>query len=180
MKWTEPTSGIIGKYTGQINDQGQPHGNGTLIYREESTTTCIWENGVPVRPCSPSDPPQELQARPSPPSQNKTYIHNLKLGDVGHPRCMMPAFASQPLALEKINSLQTYDFAFILRSNGQWTYAILADRQEYFVLFVADAVGTTKALGKNHWATSIRLVNPAAACIPGVKSGNTDSNKEVE
>lgn len=181
LTWTEPVSGITGKYTGQINDQRHPHGYGALVYKDESATTSIWENGVPVQPWSPEDDKKKVAP---PPPKNKTYVHKLRLGDNGTFPYIMPASSSQDFVLEKIHALKTHDFAFILRSNGQWKYAIIAERQEHFILFVVDTAGNAKKLEHNQWATSIRLVNPKEACNPEASSRdrrrrNASSKKKV-
>ena len=53
-----------------------------------------------------------------------------------------------------------HDFAFIRRSNGSWTYAIVADfPTPSSIRFVTDTKGSTKTLKKEHWVKSVRLVN---------------------
>mmetsp|Transcript_40554 Transcript_40554/g.84860 ORF Transcript_40554/g.84860 Transcript_40554/m.84860 type:complete len:781 (+) Transcript_40554:105-2447(+) len=96
-------------------------------------------------------------------SKNCTYLPRLDLGDTGTTRDMMMSESSKRTALEKLNSLKIHDFAFILRSDGQWTYAIIADKQDDRILFVVDADGQTKKLCKKYWSNSIRLVNPREA-----------------
>lgn len=73
--------------------------------------------------------------------------------------------------LRIISSLNTFDFAFIKRSNGQFTYAILADRffdddrkyggkrGEECMRFVLSSNGTTKVIRKKFWLKMICLVN---------------------
>ena len=183
LTWRDSLSGIAGEYTGQINDRRQPHGYGIVVYADNSVTASIWANGVPVQSSSRGDDNHQPR-RTSPPPKNKTYVHKLELGDVGTHRYMMPAESSQSEALEKIKPLQTHDFAFVLRSSGQWTYAIIADRQEHFMLFVLDALGNAKRLDKNDWATSIRLVNPSEACSPvpcrHTRRGNNSTKKKAQ
>ena len=58
-----------------------------------------------------------------------------------------------------VDLLRVHNFAFVLRGNGRWTYAILADRKEDSLLFVVDDEGSTKKLSRKFWATSIRFVN---------------------
>lgn len=63
---------------------------------------------------------------------------------------------------EKISSLQIHDFAFNLRSNGKFTYAIVADKQDQDnnIRFVVDTQGNPKVLARKNWMSSIRLVYP--------------------
>merc|ERR1712194_101485 len=181
LPWTHPVSGISGEYTGQINNRRQPDGYGALVYKDESTTTSIWENGVPVQPWTPpGDDKKEPSELPSPSLKNNTYLRKLNLGDVGIPRYIVPADSSPSLALEKINSLQTHDFAFVLRSDGQWVYAIIADRQVDFILFVMNTVGDHMILRKEDWATSIRLVNPKEASSPNTTRKSAGNGKKSD
>ena len=92
-------------------------------------------------------------------TSNQTYLPHLDLGAVGTSQDMIIDSDSQPIALEEMNSLRIHDFAFILRSDGRWTYAIIAERQENTIRFVVDNHGDTKTLSRKYWLTSIRLVN---------------------
>ena len=67
-------------------------------------------------------------------------------------------------ALNLINQLHIHDFAWILRSSREWTYAIVADfpvqrGEEASIRFVIDKLGNTKTLKVKHWAKCIRLVD---------------------
>ena len=83
-----------------------------------------------------------------------------------------------------LSSLQKHDFAFVKRSNGHYSYAILAYRTssgddspshhndsmksidnggkggEEGMAFVMDNSGSTKMIRKKHWAEYVRLVAP--------------------
>ena len=78
-----------------------------------------------------------------------------------------------------VESLQKHDFAFVKRSNGQYSYAILAYRMttddisknkrecpEYDstkgegMVFVIDEIGSTKMIRKKYWCDHVRLVAP--------------------
>ncbi len=73
--------------------------------------------------------------------------------------------------LHFISLLNPFDFAFIKRSNGQFTYAILADRfidedgkygkkcGEECMRFVLSSDGTTKVIRRKFWLDMICLVN---------------------
>lgn len=73
-------------------------------------------------------------------------------------------------AAEKASKLKNYDFAFIKRSDGSWTYAILVCRvflasgnkqknsREEGMLFVASDKGCIKVIRKPYWAEFIRVV----------------------
>lgn len=162
----------------------QPHGAGALVYKDGSAETSIWENGIPVEFWTPEmkkivpevqfkkgkqkkKKKKKPQVSPSyslgqtsfnsssTGSSINTYLPHLDLGEVGSPQDMT-AGNSDP---EKIGSLQMHDFAFILRSDNQWTYAIIADKQEDTIRFVVDNDGSSKIISKKNWSAGIRLVN---------------------
>ena len=83
---------------------------------------------------------------------HETYRHNdhFQLGDAASPRAL-PAYR----AIE-VDSLRKYDYAFILRSDNSWTYAVVADRLPEGMLFLVDARGSTKVLKRQHWSSRIR------------------------
>ncbi|KAL7516944.1 hypothetical protein ACHAWX_001914 [Stephanocyclus meneghinianus] len=71
-------------------------------------------------------------------------------------------------AHERASQLENFDFAFIKRMDGSWTYAILAHRsfvkggvdssKEGCMLFVMNKEGSTKMIKKRHWAEFVRCV----------------------
>jgi hypothetical protein len=70
-------------------------------------------------------------------------------------------------ALQNASTLNALDFAFVLRSNGSWTYAIVAERSFHKGLglvlrFVLDKKGTTKTLKRKYWEKGVRLVNSSS------------------
>ena len=71
---------------------------------------------------------------------NGTYLHHLDAGDSTSPQYMI----LEELDQIKIDSLQIHGFLFILRSYGQWIYAIIARREENNILFVVDTTVSTK------------------------------------
>ena len=89
---------------------------------------------------------------------NGTYLNHFDIGDVGFPRDMAP----QAPDASQVESLQTHDFAFVLRRNGQWTYAILAGRQEDALLFAVDSIGSVKRISKKHWTKLVRMTTRSA------------------
>ena len=105
--------------------------------------------------------------KPSIVDSNTTFLPHLKLGNIGTSQDMTVE-PNQKKLLEKANFLLTHDFAFILRRNGKWAYAMVAHRGplgaqgEDVLLFVVDTDGSTKMLSKKHWATHIQMVNTNA------------------
>jgi len=57
------------------------------------------------------------------------------------------------------SSLENHDFAFVKRSDGSYSYAILAERSEEFMLFAMNASGATKKISKKHWSSLLCLVS---------------------
>jgi len=116
---------------------------------------------------------------------HSTFLPHLDLGDVGTSRDMIQFEYGPSIASKIMNSLRVHDFAFIQRSDGRWTYAIIADKEEDYIRFVVDANGDTKRLSKKHWCSSIRWVNPDEACCDSERNknvvgiGSTTMNKEV-
>lgn len=154
LPWTDE-EGIESRYTGRINSSLQPHGEGVLVYKDGETKTCIWEDGRPLkywrprRKLSKQRPPKSSDS-----CSNDTYLPHLELGDTGTPQDMLQEF--DPV---KFSSLQEHDFAFVLRSDGKWTYAIISDRRMEAIRFVVDFNGDTKTCPRSAWASRIRLVN---------------------
>jgi hypothetical protein len=56
--------------------------------------------------------------------------------------------------------LRHLDAAFVRRSDGSWTYAIVADwsRQEDSIRFVVNDRGSTKSYPMNTWSSSVRRI----------------------
>ena len=116
-------------------------------------------NTLRMRVASTESPPCTRNKRDLP-DANGTYLHHLDIGDVGSPRDMAPRAPDA----SQVESLQTHDFAFVLRRNGQWTYAILAGRREGgALLFVVDSIGSVKRISRTRWAKLVRTVKKAAA-----------------
>lgn len=94
---------------------------------------------------------------------NRTCLRHLDIGDVGSPHDMIIAegliteTANQ--ISDMIHSLQKHDFVFLHRSDGSWTYAIIAERQEKYMRLVVDCKGGNKVIPRKRWLKSIRLVN---------------------
>lgn len=88
---------------------------------------------------------------------SSTCLGHLDLGDVGASGEMLDC--DPLLARELVFGLRRHDFAFVLRSDGRWTYAIIAERQEKKLRFVVDKNGSTKSVYRKDWLDSIRLVN---------------------
>ena len=118
------------------------------------------------------------------PSHNR---HVYRLGEsIQSPHDIM-IFPTEKEMMQRINSLKVHDFAFVRRSNGTWTYAILADRgkqkvtsasldggvpkvseagnenssnleKEEFMMFVMNEARSVKVIWKSQWKNCIRCI----------------------
>eukprot|EP00956_Cyclotella_meneghiniana_P035872 scaffold118851_cov54-Cyclotella_meneghiniana.AAC.3 len=65
---------------------------------------------------------------------------------------------------QSVYQLKNGDFAFVKRSNGSWTYAMLAHRsrgssyEEEQMVFVLDEKGSSKVIDEKDWARFIRCL----------------------
>jgi len=89
---------------------------------------------------------------------------NFDLGDTFHSSKYQIIESNPTKALHLISQLRIHDFAWILRSSREWTYAIIADfpedsGEEASIRFVIDKLGNTKTLKMKHWVNCIRLVD---------------------
>ena len=78
-----------------------------------------------------------------------------------------------PQATNFVSQLEIHDFAFVKRSEGSWSYAILAYRhrshndEEEYMVFVLNEFGATKTFKKRQWAKGIR-------CVASYNGGSSD------
>lgn len=71
-------------------------------------------------------------------------------------------------ASKDISNLKTFDYAFIRRSNDEWTYSIVADISEDEIIFVLDKSGAKKIFEKrsSNWERNIRMLKCATEGNP--------------
>ena len=98
--------------------------------------------------------------------------HDYVLGDVIRSSSHMMIECNTDRAIKAVDSLQIHDFAWVKRSDGLFTYAILAYRASInnesnhnrhpteYMYFVVDDSGSTKMVVKKHWHDSVRRVKP--------------------
>lgn len=188
--WTDHR-GSSGYYSGEINGQFQPHGQGKFVCAEGMTIETNWANGKPVEGLAEATSANGIDAtntaakveevetvssvdaslrnkhhgtKPDPSEvAPRMFLPQYSLGDAASEGDMItPSDPEESLRL--VVSLKLHDFAFVLRCNGTWTYAIVADfpvkRHEYARMqFVVDARGRTKTLDLQFWSTHVRLVS---------------------
>jgi hypothetical protein len=64
----------------------------------------------------------------------------------------------QSIVIASMKELRHLDAAFIRRSDGRWTYAIVADGNEEGIRFVVNKKGGTKTLTKEMWSKNVRRI----------------------
>ena len=65
---------------------------------------------------------------------------------------------AQKMVTQAIGQLCHLDAAFVRRSDGSWTYALVADGDENEIRFVVSDKGSTKKYPKNLWESSVRRI----------------------
>jgi len=92
----------------------------------------------------------------------ETYLPRLELGDAGSHDDMITENDPQA-ALELLDdSLEKHSFCFTRRSNGTFTYSIVAEKDDRSITVVVDEIGSTKACLRKDWPANFRLVNKMA------------------
>ena len=113
--------------------------------------------------------------------KNREFRVDYNLGDTVRSPSDMLVEPSPHRALQAVDSLRRNDFAFVQRTDGSYSYAILADRfavpvkkhhvnvkneeaatgmeTEECMTFVMEASGATKMIRKKNWGKFIRLVS---------------------
>lgn len=115
------------------------------------------------------DGPDQEKTRQKHTKRHGTIRRDYHLGESARSLSHMNVESSPRAAEEKASQLKNYDFAFIKRTDGSWTYAILAyrsinengsDPKEECMMFVMNEEGSTKMIKKPQWADFIRCVVP--------------------
>eukprot|EP00986_Skeletonema_menzelii_P010900 scaffold5455_cov145-Skeletonema_menzelii.AAC.6 len=131
----------------------QPHGRGTLVYENGLVLDCNWCNGRPSKGIDDST----AAALTSPKKQSNQIHPDYDLGMSARSRHDMKEEDADK-ALKGISRLKKFDFAFVRRSNEQWTYSIICDRTDDTITFVVDEVGRRKTIPSFGWLKNIRRI----------------------
>jgi hypothetical protein len=96
--------------------------------------------------------------------RKKLTLPGYSLGDILSNNQHMVTPSSLKDGIEYASTLQPLDFAFILRSNGTWTYAVVCDilncnNNKPSIKFVVDRQGCTRTIPKKYWGKYICLIN---------------------
>jgi len=103
--------------------------------------------------------------------QYSGFRQDYSLGEMIRSPSHMIAGPTHEWVIQAVNSLQKHDFAFIKRSDGTYSYAILAGRSlkpikgsknnatEEHMIFVMDDIGSIKNIPQKKWSRLVHLVS---------------------
>lgn len=164
LPWSD-YNGQSGRYTGEVNDEYQPHGKGEMIYDRGVVSSGIWYKGV-------LDTEGPLTQDEYVPERLTAY----SVGDKGREEDMIVHTSKKDTAAA-VALLRVSDAAFVRRSDGNWTYAIVKDRtdgNDASIKFKVNARGSTKSFPMSQWGSYIRRVKIRATDAPAKKNLSLD------
>mmetsp|Transcript_2999 Transcript_2999/g.6312 ORF Transcript_2999/g.6312 Transcript_2999/m.6312 type:complete len:317 (+) Transcript_2999:149-1099(+) len=99
--------------------------------------------------------------------KHRGYRDDYTLGDAVRSPFDLVSKCDKEKSLQSVSSLFMHDFAFIKRSDGDWTYAVLALRSfetvkgdlKECMTFVVNSFGAMKTIDDSQWGNYIRLVS---------------------
>jgi hypothetical protein len=173
LPWSD-YNGQSGRYTGEVNEQYLPHGKGEMVYDKGFVSAGIWYNGV-------LDTEEPVSMDGYVPDR----LPNYEIGDKGSDDDMI--ITSKRETAAAVAQIRVNDAAFVRRTDGSWTYAIVKDRvddgRNQSIRFKVNTRGSTKAFPPSQWGTYIRCINrnkrsdaPAKRSAPGLGE-YLDSNR---
>lgn len=126
----------------------------------------VRESSEPSRPQHHA-PPRPNAAGLAADDGHLGFRPDYKLGDTLRSPVDMVVQPSREAQFIAVRSLSRHDFAFVRRSDGSFSYAILAfsknasadESKEEALVFVLCEEGSTKSVKRKYWNDSIRLVN---------------------
>lgn len=150
------------------------HSDGGVDSQKESRKSSISRNNTLNASAPTNDSGATYKKSVSEPTK-LTRKHRYQLGDAPHSSKHMVIPTSTKSAFQNASILNVHDFAFVLRSNGEWCYAIVAKKNipsetkqnrksdqildDAHLLFVTDTKGSTKCIKMKHWGNMTRLTN---------------------
>jgi hypothetical protein len=147
LPWSD-YNGQSGRYTGEVNDEYLPHGRGEMVYDRGVVSSGIWYKGV-------LDTEVPLTHDEYIPDRLPTF----SVGDKGHDEDMI--IGPKKVTAAAVSLLRVSDAAFVRRSDGTWTYAVVKDRthgENASIKFKVNARGSTKSFPPSQWGTYIRRI----------------------
>ncbi len=176
---------------------GDHHPLNSMISRldSQSKTLCTEERGVHRELSSATLTTQpdafDFEFRPQP-KDSENEKERYSLGESVRCPSHMIIEADDVAAHNAALSLKSYEFAFVKRSDGQWTYAILAYRSfenvhrgkphrpkdmQDCMTFVVNSQGALKTIEEKRWGQYIRLVSDG---VQGAKRNLIDDVLAVD
>ena len=150
------------------------HSDGGANSQEEERKNSIRQNSK-LNASAPANDSGATYKRTASEPTRQTRKHHYNLGDAPHSMKHMVIPTSSKRAFQNASMLNVHDFAFVLRSNGEWCYAIVAKKtipsgkkhnrksdqilEDAHLLFVTDTKGSTKLIKMKHWGNMVRLTN---------------------
>lgn len=97
-------------------------------------------------------------AKPLSEQRYNGFCVDYDLGDAVRCPSDMIVEATQGRTTDAVVSLRKHDFAWVKRSDGSYTYSIIADKTEDHIVFLIDSKGSTKKVSRKHWSELVRRV----------------------
>jgi hypothetical protein len=163
LPWSD-YNGQSGRYTGEVNDEYLPHGRGEMVYDRGVVSSGIWYKGV-LDTEGPMTQDEYVPER----------LASYSIGDKGRDEDMI--IDSKKETAAAVALLRVSDAAFVRRSDGNWTYAIVKDRTEgsdASIKFKVNARGSTKSFPTSQWGSYIRRIKRQHVDAPAKKGLSLD------
>ena len=157
----------FGFYTGTISKDQQPHGRGKMVYDDGLIIQGIWSNG-------------KLIVRDSQSLYKPNRIPGYSLGSMAQKRDI--ADVSSEATVVAVHKLRVGDCAFVCRSDGTWSYALVKSRSDAdndeAITFQVDTQGSIKICKILQFASHVRLPKEPDI-LPGYSIGDVGLEKDM-
>jgi len=173
LPWSD-YNGHSGRYTGEINEKYLPHGGGEMIYDRGVISSGIWFNGVLDTEDTSSSLVISMSVSKN--EYSSCVLSGYSIGDKGSDGDMM--IDSKKATAAAVGEIRANDAAFVRRSDGTWTYAIVKDRSHGAspsIRFKVNARGSTKEFPMSQWGTYVRPIGKRCYSPPANATSSSDS-----
>jgi len=173
LPWSD-YNGQSGRYTGEINEKYLPHGAGEMIYDRGVISSGIWFNGVLDTEDTSSGLIVSMSV--SKEEYSPCVLTGYSIGDKGSDGDMM--INSKKATAAAVGEIRPNDAAFVRRSDGTWTYAIVMNRSHGAspsIRFKVNARGSTKEFPISQWGTYVRPIGRRGDSPPANAKSGSDS-----
>ncbi|KAL3756248.1 hypothetical protein ACHAWU_007199 [Discostella pseudostelligera] len=181
-------NGNSGRYTGAVNEQYLPNGQGVMIYDRGSISAGIWYNGVLDTEDSASRAQiaaTEVEApknEHTPAAAPAKVLPKYTIGDTGRTEDMIIDTKKVTAAL--IAEVRPGDAAFVCRTDGRWTYAVAKSRtygDNAAIKFKVNIRGSTKEFPTSQWGGFVRPIRePPRSANDGDSSQQQQQQQQQE